>query len=1445
MKSKKSEGGFSLKGKFKVLKRKVVNSAIATTVLAGTFFAPILPTAVHATGETNVEETTPVVDLRILETSDIHTNILNYDYFQDKSTESFGLSKAATKIKELKKGATNSLLFDNGDLIQGNPLGDYIARETDLSEGDVHPAIKALNVLGYDGGTVGNHEFNFGLDFLNEALDDADYPVVNANVYKPDGVTPYFDQYEIIKKQVTDSNGDTHTINVGVTGFVPPQILNWDYGHLNGKVVVKDIVESAKAVVPQMKAEGADVVVLLSHAGIDDSGYVKGMEDASYYLTEVPDVDAVLTGHAHAYFPAAAGEDQDFPDGNGFDNAKGTINGVPVTMPGSWADSVGQIDLKMEEVTDGEWDVVDSQAKLVDATGDDVASDSELEAAIDAEHKATVDYVNKAVGNTTAPINSYFALVQDDPSVQIVNDAQKAYVEKWITGFGSEYADLPVLSSAAPFKAGGRDGSDASYFTDIPAGGIAIKNVADLYLYPNTVYALKINGSELKEWIEWSAGQFNQIDPNTNKEQPLINYNFRSYNFDVIDGVTYEIDVTQPAKYDGGQNLINPDASRVKNLQYEGQPVTEDMEFIVATNNYRAGTNKIVNPDGKNTVLVAPDENRQAIINYITDSGGTLDPSADGNWKLADFQSPVNVTFNSAVKATTYLDAQSNIKLVESNGDLAKYAILPEDYWQLRVLHTNDTHAHLDDVARRVTLTEQKRSEVTNSLLLDAGDVFSGDLYFTKWAGQEDLGFMNRMGYDAMVPGNHEFDKGPTVLANFIKNATFPIVSSNIDYTNENELSGLLEAPGTFEGAGIYPYVVIDVNGEKVGLFGLTTEDTPEASSPGEDIVFNSATASAKETVEALTTKEGVNKIITLSHLGYNKDLALAEAVEGIDIIIGGHTHTQLEDETLVNNDDTPTVVTTAYQYGELLGSLDVVFDAEGIVLPEYTDGEFLSVENVEEDPEAKVILDELKAELDALKTEVVGNSDVVLDGERQNVRTKETNLGNLITDGMLAKAKQTEKGADFAITNGGGIRASIDKGEITLGEVLTTMPFGNTLAVVDVTGAQVIEALENGVSGAHLEDLPGKFPQVSGLKFTFDKTQPVGDRIVSVEVLGENGKYSPIDLDKKYRVATNAFMAAGGDGYDVFKDTDYMEDLGIVDYEVFVEYLNSLEGNANPTVEGRILEVSAEDPVVTPDPDPIDEDKDDEDGKEDGKDNVKDQPSNDQKTVILKPTVKNGKATIDNKSIEKVKDNTETIVVELDDKKATKANFTLTKENISLLKEKGIEKVVLSPKGLDVSISIPVSQLPDGADVEVKRLKDSSDKKFVSGIYDFTVKSGNDTLHQFDEPLELVFEIDEKLVKNTDNLEVVYFNENTKEWEIVPGATYANGKVTVTTTHLSIFAVVEVENQDEVAAIAAPSDEEYKLPNTATSTFNWITIGMMMLLLGGLFLLKQNRRKA
>ncbi|MBN8193965.1 bifunctional 2',3'-cyclic-nucleotide 2'-phosphodiesterase/3'-nucleotidase [Bacillus sp. NTK074B] len=617
-----------------------------------------------------------IVKLRILETTDIHVNLANYDYYQDTETNKYGLVKTASLIKQARSESKNSLLFDNGDLLQGNPLGDYVAKIDPLQPGETHPAYKAMNLLDYDAGNVGNHEFNYGLDFLQTSLAGSNFPYVNANVYKSDGNNDpsddqnYFEPYQILDREVVDEDGEKHSIKVGVIGFVPPQIMQWDKANLEGNVVAKDIVETADKFIPQMKAEGADIIVAIPHSGIgtvtDD-----GMEEnATYDLSKVDGIDAILFGHSHGTFPSSSYEGI-----AGVDTKKGTINGVPSVMPGYWGSHLGLVDLDLE-LKDGKWTVINGQTSLrgiADKDGNPlVARDEEVFKAIEEDHNHTIDWVRSAVGETTAPINSYFAQVKDDPSIQVVTNAQKWYVEKYIQG--TEYEGIPVLSAGAPFKAGTR--GDATYYTDIPAGEIAIKNVADLYLYPNTLQAVLIDGAQVKEWLEMSAGQFNQIDTSKSEEQSLVNGEFRSYNYDVIDGVTYEIDVTKPARYNTDGKLTNEGSHRIKNLKFNGQQIDPDQKFIVATNNYRAsGGGHFPGIDGSNIIIQAPDENRNVVINYIMEKG-SINPEADGNWNFAPIHGNVNVIFETSPKAQDYIKNARTYKYLgtQDNG-FAKYSI--------------------------------------------------------------------------------------------------------------------------------------------------------------------------------------------------------------------------------------------------------------------------------------------------------------------------------------------------------------------------------------------------------------------------------------------------------------------------------------------------------------------------------------------------------------------------------------------------------------------------------------------------------------------------------------------------------------------------------------------------------------------------------------------------
>lgn len=579
------------------------------------------------------------IKLRIIETTDIHTNVMDYDYYKDQPSQQIGLSRAATLVKQAREEAVNSVLVDNGDLIQGSPMGDYMAAKG-INAGEIHPVYKAMNQLDYDVGNIGNHEFNYGLEFLKNSIDGANFPYVSANVFDKKTGEHYFKPYLIKTHTFKDTDGQSHEIKVGYIGFVPPQIMVWDKKNLEGKVFAEDITETAKKLVPQMKKEGADVIVAIPHSGISTDPYKLGAENSVYYLTEVEGIDAIAFGHSHAVFPG-----KDFAKLQGVDNAKGTINGVTAVMPGRWGSHVGVMDLMLKE-KDGKWQVVEGQSEarpIFDKANKKSLAEADkgiVDALVD-DHKGTREFVNQPIGKANDVMYSFLALVQDDPTIQIVNLAQKDYVERFIQG-DPDLEGIPVLSAAAPFKVGGRK-DDPNGFTEVESGQLTFRNAADLYLYPNTLVAMKVKGKEVHEWLECSAGQFNHVDVNSTKPQSLINWDsFRTYNFDVMDGVNYQIDVTQPPKYDADCKVINPDSQRIVNLTYNGKPVDPKQDFIIATNNYRAYSATFPGTGPDFIAFDSPDENRSVVAAYISrisKEQGEVTPSADNNWSFAPIKS--------------------------------------------------------------------------------------------------------------------------------------------------------------------------------------------------------------------------------------------------------------------------------------------------------------------------------------------------------------------------------------------------------------------------------------------------------------------------------------------------------------------------------------------------------------------------------------------------------------------------------------------------------------------------------------------------------------------------------------------------------------------------------------------------------------------------------------
>ncbi|GKW17255.1 2',3'-cyclic-nucleotide 2'-phosphodiesterase [Pectobacterium carotovorum subsp. carotovorum] len=637
--------------------------------LALSLLAMLVATTVHAA----------TVDLRVLETTDLHSNMMDFDYYKDTPTDKFGLVRTASLIHAAREQATNSVLVDNGDLIQGSPLGDYMAAKG-LKAGDVHPVYQAMNTLDYSVGNIGNHEFNYGLDYLHKALSGAKFPYVNANVLDAKTGKPLFTPYHIENKSVIDRDGKPHTLRIGYIGFVPPQIMVWDKANLTGKVTVEDITASAKKWVPEMRKQGADLVIVIPHSGLSAEPYKAMAENSVYYLSQVPGVDAIMFGHAHAVFPS-----NDFANIKGADIKQGTLNGVPAVMPGQWGDHLGVVDFTLNNDS-GTWKVEQAKAEarpIYDKAQKKslAAEDDKLVKVLSNAHQNTREFVSKPIGKSADNMYSYLSLIQDDPTVQIVNNAQRAYVEHFIQG-DPDLADLPVLSAAAPFKAGGRKNDPASY-VEVEKGQLTFRNAADLYLYPNTLVVVKVNGQQVQEWLECSAGQFKHIDPSKREPQSLLNWDgFRTYNFDVIDGVNYQIDVTQPARYDSECALINDKAHRIKALTFNGKPIDPKATFLIATNNYRAYGEKFAGTGEKYVAFASPDENRSVLAAYIsaeTQKSGEVKPQADNNWRLAPIVSdtPLDIRFETSPseKATAFIKEKAQYPMTSVGNDETGFAV--------------------------------------------------------------------------------------------------------------------------------------------------------------------------------------------------------------------------------------------------------------------------------------------------------------------------------------------------------------------------------------------------------------------------------------------------------------------------------------------------------------------------------------------------------------------------------------------------------------------------------------------------------------------------------------------------------------------------------------------------------------------------------------------------
>ena len=502
-----------------------------------------------------------------------------------------------------------------------------------------------------------------------------------------------------------------------------------------------------------------------------------------------------------------------------------------------------------------------------------------------------------------------------------------------------------------------------------------------------------------------------------------------------------------------------------------------------------------------------------------------------------------------------------------------------QDSFKLTLLHTNDTHSHHEPqsngdggVARQAAVLKQIRAEGGNTLLLDAGDRFTGTLFHKYYQGQENVKLMNALGYDAMALGNHEFDNGLEVLGKFVSVAQFAVLSANLSADEVPELGQ------------VAPSATVEVGGQKIGLIGLVTAETPEITInfPGKERLGWRDDYAAVVNAEAKKlSEEGINKIILITHIGLGVDENVAAQLQNVDVIVGGHSHSLLSGtykdageqgypESVQDADGNTVYIVQAGDRTKYLGRLDLEFDAEGKITRARGDTILLS-RYITPDPDVQAMLDELAQPINELKqTPVTGSDGQAVTSQvmlsNKDCRVTECAIGNLISDALRA-----ETGAQIAIMNGGGIRADIDEGPVTLGDVLTVLPFGNTVATLKLSGADVLAALENSVSRIGTGSGTGRFAQVSGLRYHFDASREAGSRIISTEVQQADGSFAALDPSAQYSIATNNFMRTGGDGYTMFQNNAIDPyDFGRPVEEALIDYM--IDHNpVNVEAEGRI----------------------------------------------------------------------------------------------------------------------------------------------------------------------------------------------------------------------------------------------------------------------------------
>ncbi|TMV94984.1 2',3'-cyclic-nucleotide 2'-phosphodiesterase [Thioclava sp. BHET1] len=568
--------------------------------------------------------------LRVLETTDLHGHVRAYDYFSDTHREGAGLAALAHEIAQARDQAQNSLLFDVGDFMQGTPLTQLWIEGNRTDSSALNPMISAMNTMGYDAGTLGNHEFDFGAEHLTQVLATAQFPIVGANIAftrsRPQSpLAQRLTPWTILEREMYDLDGRTHRLRIGVIGFLTAQSRDWVSLKTGNRVSVAAPIAVARAEIARLRACQPDIVIALAHTGIAPAPKPPGnavptRDDAALALAEIDGIDVVLAGHDHLPFPGPHG-----PSGTGIDPIRGTLHGKPALNAGAYGTHLGVLDLTLQQV-EGRWQITDHRAELRQPSGIESPA---VVAVSDRAHHSALAHIRRRIGSLDTPLHSFFALLGPDPSVCLIHQVKLRHGRIALAGLPE--AHLPLIAAAAPFKAGGYGGP--GNFLDIPRGPVRMNHLDDLYMYNNALAAVEITGEALRDQLERAAGIFHQIPPGA-RDAELRDRAIPGYNFDVISGVSYGIDLAAPARYDT-QGCARSGPGRIRDLCHEGHPVRPDQRFVLLTTNFRLADGGKLAASCRPIALPGPGASIRDLLIAEFRRHPDLSVTAEAHWRFA------------------------------------------------------------------------------------------------------------------------------------------------------------------------------------------------------------------------------------------------------------------------------------------------------------------------------------------------------------------------------------------------------------------------------------------------------------------------------------------------------------------------------------------------------------------------------------------------------------------------------------------------------------------------------------------------------------------------------------------------------------------------------------------------------------------------------------------